>query len=54
MHKGSSSVRIVEDENVLSDDDIFVETDGDASMKKDYLESEMHAQAHPGSRHETP
>ena len=53
MRKGSSSVRVVEDENVLSDDDIFVETDGDASIRRDYLENEIYGHTQISSRHET-
>ena len=47
LRKGSTPACATEDENVLSDDDIIVETDGDASIRRDYLENELYG--HSGS-----
>ena len=57
LRKGSSSTaRVIDDENVASDDDIFVETDGDLSMRRDFLENEVygHSGSNVSSKHGTP
>ena len=50
VRKVSSSALILEDENVLSDDDIYVETDADVSIRQDYLTNETYGYTQPGSK----